>query len=270
MLVVPKWTKKKYEAYLKEGRGQGEKKEYIPWIKVQDLPKNSSVDYWLMSPGWTTQRCHHIFSKLESYIFFLFEWSDAVIDIRERYPLLDLDLAMAIAEEAGIKYPKRYNTPHILTVDFFVTLNTSEGIIHKARSICHSEALEDMEIIEILEIKRRYFAEKEIDWAITTEKAVEENANLYSNLEFLHGCYFRDLTIDRLENQVPYLIEKLQSDEPILTVINSLNDELRVDPGSVGRLFWHLVARKKILVDLKTYTLPLNISKLSFSDIALS
>ena len=31
--------------------------------------------------------------------FYLFEWSDLVIDVREQYPLLDIDLATRIAED---------------------------------------------------------------------------------------------------------------------------------------------------------------------------
>ncbi len=28
------WTQAKFERYLKEGRGQGSRKDYQPWIKI--------------------------------------------------------------------------------------------------------------------------------------------------------------------------------------------------------------------------------------------
>lgn len=77
------WTQAKYERYLKEDRGQGEGKNYVPWIKIQDFP---SVGRSHRIPGWKTGRVHHLFSDQEKRTFFIFEWSDIVIDIREQYP----------------------------------------------------------------------------------------------------------------------------------------------------------------------------------------
>ncbi|MGK7920603.1 MAG: hypothetical protein AB4080_11425 [Trichodesmium sp.] len=34
------WQFAKFERYLKEGRGQGEGKTYVPWIQIHDFPFN--------------------------------------------------------------------------------------------------------------------------------------------------------------------------------------------------------------------------------------
>ena len=108
------WTQAKFERYLKEGRGQGTGKDYVPWLKIQDFPSQGRSH---RIPGWKTNRVHHLLSDLEKRTFYLFEWSDAVIDIREQYPLLDLDLAMRIADEMNIKYPEEpeHQAPYVLT-----------------------------------------------------------------------------------------------------------------------------------------------------------
>ncbi|MGQ4650351.1 hypothetical protein [Lyngbya aestuarii] len=106
------WTQAKFERYLKEGRGQGSGKDYKPWHRVREVPSKGRSS---RPPSWKTNREHHLLSDNETRLFYLFEWSDAVTDIREQYPLLDLELAMSIAEEMGIKYPTQNNTPWNLT-----------------------------------------------------------------------------------------------------------------------------------------------------------
>jgi hypothetical protein len=96
------WTQAKYDRYLKEGRGNGIREKYTPWIEVQDLSSKGRVS---RDKGWKTNRLHHLFSDHETLLFYLLEWSDIVIDIREQFPLLDLELAQKIAAEIGVKYP---------------------------------------------------------------------------------------------------------------------------------------------------------------------
>ena len=107
------WTTAKFERYRKERRGEGSGENYIPWNKIQELPSTSRVS---RPPSWKTNRAHHLFSDGETDLFYLFEWSDSIIDIREQFPLIDLDLAMNIATDMGIEYPKdtKSGTPNVL------------------------------------------------------------------------------------------------------------------------------------------------------------
>jgi hypothetical protein len=73
---------------------KAEGKDYKPWITIQDFPSRGRVS---RSPGWKSDRVHHFMSDGELRFFYLLEWSTEVQDIREQYPLLDLDLAMEIA-----------------------------------------------------------------------------------------------------------------------------------------------------------------------------
>ena len=138
------WTQAKYERYLCEGRGQGRGIKYHPWLTIQDFPSKGRSS---RTPGWKTNRVHHFLSDHEKRYFYLLEWLDFVIDIREQYPLLNLHLAIDIAKEMGIKYPTDYQsgTPHILTTDFLITINHDGQTIEIARTIKPSRDLEKNE-----------------------------------------------------------------------------------------------------------------------------
>ena len=93
------WNESKYNKYLKEGRGKGTGSKYIPWVKMQDFP---SLGRTSRIKGIKSQRIHHLFSDNETRCFYIFDWSDKVVDIQEQYPLLDLEMAKTIAEKMNV------------------------------------------------------------------------------------------------------------------------------------------------------------------------
>jgi len=162
------WNQEKYDEFIRMGRGQGEGKEYLPWLNVQSFSSRGIVS---RIKGIKTQRVHHLFSRNELYYFYLLECQDDVIDIREQFPLINIELATNIAAEAGIRYPcdRKSNFPYVLTCDFMVT--TSAGL--KARTIKCSAELSNNRVLEKLEIERRYWKKYGIDWRIVTEREVD-------------------------------------------------------------------------------------------------
>jgi len=113
------WNYSIFNKYLREGRGQGVGADYNPWIHIQNF---SSLGMVSRVSGATTGRIHHLMSNLELSLFYLLDWSDDVLDIREQYPLIDLAQAIEIAENANIRYPydPKSGFPYVLTSDFFL------------------------------------------------------------------------------------------------------------------------------------------------------
>ena len=162
------WNQEKFKAYIKAGRGQGEGQAYVPWIAIQDF-SSKGISSRVFS--YKTNRVHHFLSRNELSFFYLLEWSENVLDIREQFPLLDIEMAIDLAESAGIRYPRdsRSGFPYILTCDFMVT--TKHG--SKARTIKNSLDLKNKRILEKLEIERRYWDALGIDWRIVTEHEID-------------------------------------------------------------------------------------------------
>jgi TnsA endonuclease N terminal len=108
----------KFKDLSKKGVEKGFGKNYKPWLKIQDVPshgRSSGIQ------GWKTERTHHFLSDHEKYYFYLLEWSDVVIDIREQFPLLGREIVQQIAVNAGIEHPKdkETQTPLVVRTDFF-------------------------------------------------------------------------------------------------------------------------------------------------------
>ena len=261
------WTKSKFERYVKEGRGKGSGKHYKPWITIQDFPSNGRVS---RSPGWKSDRIHHFMSDLELRLFYLFEWSDEVRDIREQYPLLDLDLAFSIADEMGIKYPIDSNTqtPYILTTDFMLTMKQNGKLVQIARTVKLAKDLEKKRVWEKLELEKRYWNRHNIDWAIVTEQEISRI--FANNIRWVHPAYTWELS-EEMNNGNSYYLSNILKDRlkkkttrtshsgkssssPVSLKISSITTELDRDmdfkSGTSLSLFKHLVARKEIIVDM--------------------
>jgi len=180
------WNNVTFNKHLREGRGQGVGAEYVPWLCIQDFPSLGIVSRVY---GATTGRIHHLMSNLELSLFYLLDWSDNVIDIREQYPLLDLANAIEIAENAKIRYP--YDTknsfPYVLTSDFYV--ETIQGAM--IMSVKPSSELGNPRVREKLEIERRYWVARGIEWSVMTENEI--NTIKARNIEWLSQA--RDLSV---------------------------------------------------------------------------
>lgn len=244
------WTQAKFERYRKEGRGEGSGKDYKPWHRVREVPSKGRSS---RPPGWKTNREHQLLSDNETRLFYLFEWSDAVTDIREQYPLLDLDLAMSIANEMGIKYPIQNDTPWILTTDFMLSVNQNGKSVQIARTVKETKDLEKQSVAENFELERRYYIAKGIDWGIVTEKHIPRL--LAENIGWVHPDYWLEATaetdVEGLRSLASTLKFRLQeSDGTINQITTALDGEMNIENGTSLRLFKHLVARKEIVMDM--------------------
>ena len=207
------------------------------------------------SPGWKSDRIHHLMSDWESRLFYLLEWSKEVQDIREQYPLLDLDLAMEIAKEMGIEYPRnrKSNTPYVLTTDFMLTVKQGKKSVQIARTFKTTKDLSKKRTVEKLELERRYWQKHNIDWAIVTEQEISKI--FASNIQWVHPDYYWKLSEEQ-NNENCYFLnnilkERLSSKKfKISTITTALDKDMDLELGTSLSLFKHLVARKEIIVDM--------------------
>lgn len=251
----------KIEKYIKLGYGSGEGKEYKPWIEIQDFPSLGRVSRPF---GWKANRIHHLLSDLEKKYFYMLEWSDIVVDIREQFPLFNRELAIEIAQEKAIKYPvfKGTDIPYIMTKDFMITVRTGTGQLKNiARTVKPSADLEKKSVIEKYEIERSYWERKGIDWGLVTENEI--NDNLASNIEWIHLCYrYEDLEFNDktyFTELVNVLVSKLYKiDIHLSSLLSNLDFEYNAEPGTFLKIFKHLIATKAVRIDLMQ---KINLSK---------
>ena len=250
------WNHTIYKKHLREGRGQGIGADYSPWIFIQDFPSLGMVS---RVSGSTTGRIHHLMSNLELSLFYLLDWSDDMLDIREQYPLADLAQAIEIAEKAGIRYP--YDTksgfPYVLTSDFY--LDTKQGAM--VMSVKPSSELGKPHVREKLEIERRYWTIRGVPWCIMTENEI--NRVKSNNIEWLAQA--KDLSVFGLSEAIQeacreYFLKSFYNiHSPLAILFRSVEKAFGLVAGMGLNIYKHLVYWKRIAfnandrVDMKDF-----------------
>jgi hypothetical protein len=256
---------------IKEGRGQGRGGKYKPWLFTHDVASKGRA--WRRK-GWKTGRTHHLLSDREDDYFLIQDWDPSVIDIREQYPLLPLEETLAIAEECNIRHPsvrhptkRRVVIPVVMTTDFVITISKGLESFDRARTIKYAEDLQSRRTLEKLEIERRYWARRNIDWAIVTEREI--SPVLAQNIRILH----KHLTIedrvalpDTAIREVAAILnsEVIQSTNSLSSVALECDERLCLQPGTCLTIAYYLLATRQWKIDMFTPIQPGN--RLIFSN----
>lgn len=246
------WNNNKLEKYLKEGRGQGEGRGYKPWLTIHDFPSMGRCSRLL---GWKSGRVHQLFSDIETRFFYLLEWEDSVVDIRECFPLLDLEDELIDVDDLRLDIfkDKESGEPYVLTTSFLITLNENGKLRYIARSVKLASELDKKISIERYEILRRYWNSKGIDWGIVTEKEIPSIKA--KNIEWVHSSLYSTEERGFCQNDIIELEDLLldsifNSDQVIRLVMSRFDKDYSLENGSALFLFKHMIATKKIIVDM--------------------
>lgn len=240
-----------------QGRGRGRLGAYAPWVRIQDVASASVVT---RDKGWKTGRIHHLLSRLELKYFYMLDWADRVVDIREQFPL-DQDETIAIAGRLGFDHPRdpKSKAYSVLTTSFVVSLGGTFGTREEARTVVYSGALRNRRFRIACEIERAYWRYRNIDWAIVTEQFIDED--FVANIEWVHPY--------RSANSVPppaagigpqversILPELRAGRTPLREITNGCDDRHGLPPGSSLAVVRHLIANRALHVDMSVRIRP--------------
>jgi hypothetical protein len=145
-----------FKRALKGKYGVGVGVNYTPWLRIQDVHSHGTRS---QIQGIKSNRIHHTLSSIESEFFYLAEFSDTIIDIREQFPLFPLNLSIKMAETFGVKHPAHPITkqPIIMTTDFLLTQKIDEIISYHAISVKHENAANKQRVLEKIDIERNWW-----------------------------------------------------------------------------------------------------------------
>lgn len=243
----------KIARFVKEGRGQGSGAEYRPWLTVHDV---SSLGRSARIHSAKTGREHHLLSDMETAVFLLLDWSNAVTDIREQFPL-DRDMTRSIASKMGISHPvdRQSKTDIVMTTDFLVDVKTENGSTQIVRTVKPASELDDERTLEKLEIDRRYWRDwKGADWGLITDHDLPKQR--IKNLRWLHEMQSLEHLVtpyagyweDRCARLIACLPQK--SDMIIKQFVRYLESSQGFAAGEALMVIRHLAANKVIGIDL--------------------
>jgi len=212
----------------------------------------------------------HLLSDLELSFFLVAEYSPVVSDIREQFPLLDIDETIAIAEQHGIKHPidPKSREPKVITTDFLLTFVDGYEQPFQAIAVKSSQSKDNKQsasnnsltgkrTLEKLEIERLFWEKHDTPWKIITEKDISDAE--FRNLKNYHGNYvLRDeVPNHKLEEIKIWLETQIRSDKKALREITTECDQrFELEHGVGLHIVWHCLAHKQWETNIHTLINP--------------
>ena len=168
-------TENRIAKWIKAGRGTGRGMSYSPWLTIHDT---SSEGLSSRPPGVTTGRIHHLLSNNEAAVFYQADWSPAVVDIREQFPLPRAE-TRRIANEMGVLHPRDRGVDVVMTTDLLLdvqgvddwlsfALPPGRGRRLLAIACKPDDVFWNARALDKLEIERRYWAGRGVMWDLLT------------------------------------------------------------------------------------------------------
>jgi hypothetical protein len=235
----------KIARFLKEGTGRGP--DYKPWLRIQGVPSHGRIHRIV---GRVTGRIHHLLSDLEYRTLLIYDWSRIVTDIREQFPL-DRDDTRRIASAKGVQHPAdpHSGTDLVMTTDFVIDMAKVTGSVTVARAVKPSADLDDLRTLEKLEIERRYWTEKGVDWGIVTERELpvvpmKKLHKLVGHREFNKGP--TPELVGMIDRELPSWPEAT-----LREFADAMDLRFGLEPGRALAVVLHLLATGKWIFDLE-------------------
>ena len=235
-----------FERSLKNRYGIGAGSTYKPWLRVQDVPSlGHSAKIW----GIKTARNHHLLSEAETCLFYLAEFSDNVIDIREQFPLLPLDLSLRIAKTLDLKHPviPKTKTPSVMTTDFVLTCRDGNRTWYEAVSVKPTEQLSVLRSAEKLDIERIWWQLLGVPFHIFTMD--ERNQIKSRNIQWITSSKRRKTEIP--ESAANFILSNLTTGTFLIKELcQELASLTSLTTDETLTILKYLLSDKYILVDL--------------------
>lgn len=240
------------QRFLTEGRGAGQGCDYLPWLRIQDLPSKGRSHRPF---GIKTQRVHHLLSDGEWKCFLQFEADVAVQDIREQFPMNRL-LTMRAATDIGVRHPHTLDgTPFVMTIDFLVTrLVGGESTLEPYTFKYEPDTLRPREK-ELLRIAAAFWTAHGYALRIIDESFFDEP--LVINYDCVRS--YHDLSKRQREgcdtSQIAHAVLAMvqtAAEMSLLEMSRQLGEQLRLDPHAVFSVVMHLLAHRVLSTDLSS------------------
>jgi hypothetical protein len=176
-----------------------------------------------------------------------------VIDIRESYPLLDV--MEVIDDKENLRFDKfcdkETGEQLVICTNFLLTVKEPDGSEKLiARTVKNTSELSKNITLDKLEIERRYWLKKSVDWKIITEKQLPKQ--VAKNIEWVRETLLEDGNVDKEQlSQIllTYLLHN--TDTPLKGVLKAFDKSEGVATGTGLYLFRYLIAKKDIRVDME-------------------
>lgn len=244
---------RKYEKWIKEGRGQGRNEDYKPWLHVREVPSHGLS---VRMPSLKAGRVLQLFSLNEFFPALLAEHHPNVVDIREQFPL-DPEKTRAIANQKNFAHPLSQDGDMVMTSDLLIDYAgwRVPRIVIQAKPL--EEAEQDEATRRKLIIEKAYWDSKNVPFYVFHDQMFPRDVR--NNLNWMLNPLWRTTPHEKLIYLANYYAEefKLYPNDLLGHIATRLNSQLAENdphysaPATCFTEIRELIAKQYLRFDLR-------------------
>ena len=229
---------------------------YVSFIKTQDLKslgaKSRTPDYEKLGQD------RNLLSTNERFFFLRLLFDKQITVIKEQYPLLPIERAMAVATELDVKYPTypySANVPVVMTCDFYCETIFGTKVVYSIkddRATSKEVSKKKLNNLENkLKIDKLFWATQGVEWKLILSSSIKNTFT--TNLEKLAPFIIIN---SKLTFLLPlWLIEfaanlKQSNEDSLSSLLMKTSQLMSLKYDEVIALFQHAVWHRLVLIDL--------------------
>lgn len=235
-------------ARIRRGAGVGVGQDYSPWLKTRDVPSRGTSS---VVTGIRNCRPHHLLSELEATYFYLLERQSCVIDIREQWPILDLDRTLELCAQFDVRHRYRGMNPEPFTIDFLITELVGEEVRYRGASIKSAQDAVNPRIRRRLAVEYEWCRALDVPWVLVDTSQFSKV--LLQNLRFIRA-WFRNHYSPDSETTPLFSNEFLRiyrTNVPLGELIGTAASHLRLSEAVAQDLFRYCAWSNQLQISLK-------------------
>jgi TnsA endonuclease N terminal len=171
-------------ARIRRGCGIGDGASYRPWFRIRDVPSAGTCSAVL---GILTGRAHQLRSELETTYFFLMERRRTTVDLRERWPILNLHRTLELCADLGVRHAGRWPYPEPFTLDLMITESLNGTLVERAACIKTTDDAAKPTVRLRLAVEYAWCRERKVPWTLVDTSAFDKQ--LLDNLRFMRAWF---------------------------------------------------------------------------------
>lgn len=201
--------------------------------------------------SYKTKKIHHLQSDNQLRFFLILEWSNQVKDVQENVELRDLEAKIDNMENLKLdKFKNKENQLYQLHTNFLISIVGINGAEQVAVSVKSLSELERKTVIEKMEIERRYWKAKWVNFYVITEKEIDKQ--FVENIKWVREA-FVDKSMENkeeLKEKLYYFLQEYK-EKVIMYALNKFDEEEQLKSGTALFILRYLIAVKEVEINMK-------------------
>ncbi|WP_429446197.1 hypothetical protein [Paraburkholderia sp. 40] len=169
---------------LRRGLGVGSPTAYRPWRNIQNAGTRGTAG---CVHGIRIDRRYEILDERARTYFFLLERVPTIINIRESWPIVDINSTLRLSYKFGVNHPKHDIFPEPITVDFLITEMGPEGPEYRAAALAADTQRLSIKNQRLKEVARQWCNDHGIGWTLVDTSQLDRT--VLDSLRFIRGWY---------------------------------------------------------------------------------